>query len=190
MVLQTALQACDSAQVDPCQVHHLYCSRYGELATTKKLFDALHDGLPLSPTLFSGSVHHTPSAYFHLATQGRLLSRAISAADHGLICSLLEVLALLSEHPTTPVLLSIADEPPPEPFASLSSATPMPYAIAFLFQAQPQVTGTVLRVSPPDPNGTLCDNRPDQLFDFLQWVAAPAAGAEETLNLGGWMWSR
>jgi 3-oxoacyl-[acyl-carrier-protein] synthase-1 len=191
MVLEAALAVCDSAGIDPSQVHHVHCSRYGEIATTRQLFDSLNDCQPLSPSRFSNSVHHTPSAYFDLAVKNTLLSRSISAGDYGLACSILEVWGLLRKAPQVPVLLTLADEPPPEPFNLAVVPSPMPYAVAFLFATGHEDGGQTIHFkrspgleSPPTVTGCI------PVIDFLQWLAGSETHFRTPTNFGNWMWNK
>jgi hypothetical protein len=191
MVLEAALAACNSAGIEPSHVQHVHCSRYGEIVTTRQLFDSLHDRQPMSPTRFSNSVHHTPSAYFDLAVKNRLRSRSISAGNFGLACSILEVWGLLRKEPHVPVLLTLADEPPPEPFNLALVPPPIPYAVALLFVSERENSGQTIhfkRVPSPE-NAPLITGRVP-VFDFLEWLAGGEAPLQTPTNFGNWIWCK
>ncbi len=191
MVLEAALAVCDSAGIDPSRVQHVHCSRYGEIVTTCQLFDSLNDCQPMSPTRFSNSVHHTPSAYFDLAVKNTLLSRSISAGDFGLACSILEVWGLLRKEPQVPVLLTLADEPPPEPFNLAGIPPSIPYAVALLFATGREDSGQTIhfqRVSGPENVPSVTGDL--HVFDFLQWLTGGEAHCQAATNFGNWMWRK
>lgn len=191
MVLEAALAACDSGGIDPSHVRHVHCSRYGEIATMRQLFDSLNDCQPMSPTRFSNSVHHTPSAYFDLAVKNTLLSRSISAGNFGLACSILEVWGLLQKAPQVPVLLTLADEPPPEPFNLGVVPPPLPYAVALLFATGGGDSGQTIhfnRVPGPENPPSATGDVP--MFDFLHWLAGGEAHFQTPTNFGNWRWRK
>lgn len=190
MVLEVAFQVCQTSGVDPAHVHHIHCSRHGEIVTMRQLFDSLFAGTPLSPALFSSSVHHTPTAYFDLAAKNTLLSRTISAGESAFACAILEVSGLLRKYPAVPVLLTFGDEPPPEPFRDAEAAPEFPHAVAFLFASQP-AGGTVplhfRRVSPVAHPPALPR---DTAVNFLRWLTGQAAQFQLPANFGGWLCRR
>lgn len=190
MVLEVAFQVCQSSGVDPARVHHVHCSRHGEIATMRQLFDSLFAGTPLSPALFSSSVHHTPTAYFDLAAKNTLLSRTLSAGESALACAILEVSGLLRKYPAVPVLLTFGDEPPPEPFRAEGGAPQFPNAVAFLFEAQPTAANVPLHFR----RASVADAPPalprDVVLEFLRWLAGDAAQFQLPANFGGWLCRR
>ena len=190
MVLEVAFQVCQSSGVDPARVHHVHCSRHGEIATMRQPFDSLFAGTPLSPALFSSSVHHTPTAYFDLAAKNTLLSRTLSAGESALACAILEVSGLLRKYPAVPVLLTFGDEPPPEPFRAEGGAPQFPNAVAFLFEAQPTAANVPLHFR----RASVADAPPalprDVVLEFLRWLAGDAAQFQLPANFGGWLCRR
>ena len=191
IVLEAAFAVCQSAGIDPSRVQHVHCSRYGEIATMRQLFDSLNDRVPMSPTLFSNSLHHTPSAYFDLATKNMLLSRTISAEDSGLVCSMLEVWGLLQKKPPVPVLLTFAEEPLPEPFNLAAVIRPIPYAVAFLFESRREEHSQTIhfgRVSRPENVPLASGDIP--VFDFLRWLTGGETCFQSPTNFGNWIWQK
>ncbi len=190
MVLEVAFQVCQASGVEPARAHHIHCSRHGEIVTLRQLFDSLFAGTPLSPALFSSSVHHTPTAYFDLAAKNTLLSRTISAGESAFACAILEVSGLLRKHPATPVLLTFGDEPPPEPFRDAAGAPEFPHALAFLFEAQPLAGSVPLhfrRASPVENSPALPR---DTAVNFLRWLTGDEARFHLPANFGGWLCRR
>ena len=117
MVLEVAFRVCEETQTPPHQVHTIYCSRHGEMQTLRTLFDDLAAASPLSPTFFGNAVHHTPTGYWSITAQNPLISRTISGGEQSFAYGYLEASCLLSQYPEQPVLLVVADEILPEPFA-------------------------------------------------------------------------
>lgn len=190
MVLEVAFQVCQASGADPARVHHIHCSRHGEIVTLRQLFDSLFAGTPLSPTLFSSSVHHTPTAYFDLAAKNTLLSRTISAGESALACAILEVSGLLRKYPAIPVLLTFGDEPPPEPFRDAEAAPQFPHAVAFLFESQPAAGRGPLHFRRASPVANSPALPRDTAVNFLRWLTGDEAQFHLLANFGGWLCRR
>lgn len=191
MVLEVAFNVCKSSCVDPSRVHHIHCSRFGEINAMHQLFDSLRAQEPMSPTLFSNSVHQTPAAYFDLATGNTYLSRTISAGKRGIDCAMLEVWGLLRKFPETPVLLTFADEPLPEPYNISEEILPVPFAMAFLCESSPCCVEQTFKSSQKpvsDIRRTLAEN--DSPFDFLRWLAGSKAQFQTLSLFGKCVWHR
>jgi len=110
-------------------------SAYGELGIAVQILAELHqgEGLP-SPTRFHNSVHNAPAGYLSIAAGNRGFSTALAAGWETPAASLLEALALLSTRGGE-VLVVLADEPPPAPFAPAHPY--LPAAAALHLSAEP-----------------------------------------------------
>ena len=78
MVLETSLDVFSGTEVASDSTQTV-CSRHGELQLLGSLLHDIHSEVPLSPTQFSNSVHHTATGYFDLVTKNKQTSRTISA---------------------------------------------------------------------------------------------------------------
>jgi hypothetical protein len=191
MVLEVAFGVCRSSGIDPGMVNHVHCSRFGEINALRELSEFLYREEPLSPTLFSNSVHQTPASYFDLAAKNTRISRTLSAGTEGLVCALLETCGLLQKQPETPVLVTFADEPPPEPYNIGGNFSSMPFAVALLCQAEPGGSGQTVRGS-LDPAKRAGEPRlqDDSLFDFLRWLDGNKPEHDTASSFGLWTWRK
>lgn len=180
MVLEAAFDACKSGQIDPARVHHIHCSRHGEIRAMRQIFDSLWAKQPLSPTLFSNSLHQTPSAYFDMASANTLLSRTLSGDESGLASALLEVLGLLRQEPDVPILLTFGDEATPKPFDTEEGACSTPHAIAFVFSSKASPDSQRLSFRRENSQG----KKPGHVFDFLRWLSSSESNFHIAGNFG------
>ncbi len=188
--LETAFAVCKSAGTHPENVHHVHCSRNGEILVMKQLFEALADRVPMSPTMFSNSVHHTPTAYFDLVAKNKMLSRTISAGSSGFACAMLEVAGLLAKSPETAVLLTFADEPPPEPFNDPAFVPGVPFAVAFIFESNGNTGGLPLHFKRSTGSILERTSSDEPLFDFLRWLIGSGPTFQTASGFGGLEWRR
>jgi len=191
MVLEVAFRACEETQTPPHQVHTIYCSRHGEMQTLRTLFDDLASASPLSPTFFSNSVHHTPTGYWSITAQNPLISRTISGGEQSFVYGYLEASCLLSQYPEQPVLLVVADEILPEPFANAQYSPSLSYAVALLLRAGGNEGSISLQFGRSAP-GTIRAPRyySEPVCDFLHWLVCDQARDQFITSAGGWQWQR
>ena len=191
MVLEVAFRVCQETQTAPDQVYTIYCSRHGEIQALRQLFDDLAAASPLSPTLFGNAVHHTPTGYWSITAQNRLISRTISGGEASFACGYLEASCLLSQTPTQPVLLLVADELLPEPFASAQPALPFSYAVALLLCAGGGAGSIPLRFGRAAPGATMTPTPySEPICGFLHWLICEPDPAQSLTSAGGWQWQR
>jgi beta-ketoacyl synthase-like protein len=191
MVLEVAFRACEETQTLPHQVHTIYCSRHGEMHTLRTLFDDLASASPLSPTFFSNAVHHAPTGYWSITAQNALISRTISGGEQSFAYGYLEAACLLSQFPEQPVLLVVADEILPEPFASAQYSPPLSYAVALLLHAGGNAEGLALQFGRCAPDNTSTPSSYNEpVCDFLHWLVCDQARDQFISSAGGWLWQR
>lgn len=94
----------------------VFASRHGELGYTVALLRALAAGEPLSPTLFSLSVHNAAAGLFSTYRADRAESTALAAGEETLGYALLEGHCQLVLEPQRPVLMVYGDEPLPHEY--------------------------------------------------------------------------
>jgi hypothetical protein len=99
------------------------------------------EGLP-SPTRFHNAVHNGPAAYVSIATANHGFSTAVAAGRATPAAALVEAAALLADRGGE-VMVVLADEPPPEPFAPERPFPPL--AVALHLAAEPGGARAVLR---------------------------------------------
>ncbi|MGE3538579.1 MAG: beta-ketoacyl synthase chain length factor [Candidatus Tectimicrobiota bacterium] len=191
MVLEVAFRVCHETHTPPQQVHTIYCSRHGEIQTLRTLLDDLATASPLSPTAFGNAVHHTPTGYWGITAQNPCISRTLSSGEESFACGYLEASCLLRQDPRQPVILIVADELLPAPFATSPVSPPFPYAVALLLRADGCAGGVPLRFGQAPPGTPRSPVRyAEPVYDFLHWLVCAQDPAQCLTAMGGWQWQR
>lgn len=133
IALTTAFDCCGEEELARCST--VFASRHGNINESIDLLDRLAQRQPLSPTVFSHSVHNAQAALFSLAANNRHTSNSIAAQADTFGCAWLEALALLEREPERPVLIVMADVPLAPAFAHLVDEPAASYGLALLVAA-------------------------------------------------------
>ena len=99
----------------------VFASQHGELGYTVALLRALAACEPLSPTLFSLSVHNAAAGLLSTARADRAESTAVAAGEETLGYALLEAHCQLAAEPSRPVLMVYGDAPLPDEYRRFGS---------------------------------------------------------------------
>ena len=136
----------------------VFASQHGELGYTVALLRALAAGEPLSPTLFSLSVHNAAAGLLGTARADRAESTAVAAGEETLGYALLEAYCQFVAAPQRPVLMVYGDAPLPEeyrPFGTpADAAIPAGRALALLVSrdaSRPTAVSTEAKQDAPSP---------------------------------------
>ncbi|MFY3435404.1 beta-ketoacyl synthase chain length factor [Achromobacter mucicolens] len=108
----------------------VFASRHGETTRNFGLLESLAADEPLSPTAFGLSVHNAIAAQWSIIRRETAESVALSVEDDGLEHAFLEA-ALLFGQGHGNVLVVLAEEVPPPPYAPWVADAPFSYAAAF-----------------------------------------------------------
>ncbi|MDV7341019.1 beta-ketoacyl synthase chain length factor [Terasakiella sp. A23] len=108
----------------------VFSSRYGESDQTVKLLESLSVKEPLSPTIFSMSVHNGLAGLFSITTRNKQPHTAISAGAASFCNGLLEACAMLQVNPEQPVLLVHYDGPLSDFYENFGDERVKPMALA------------------------------------------------------------
>ena len=100
----------------------VFASQHGELGYTVALLRSLAAGEPLSPTLFSLSVHNAAAGLFSTVRADRAESTAIAAGEETLGYALLESHCQFVLEPQRPVLMVYGDAPLPHEYRRFGTA--------------------------------------------------------------------
>lgn len=113
----------------------VFASRHGSLPRTVELLAALVDHQPLSPTLFSVSVHNGTAGLYSMARGDRSAATAVAAGADTLSMGLLEAACQVSAG-AAHVLFCYADESLPEPYAKApgNAGNSAAFSIAMLLE--------------------------------------------------------
>jgi hypothetical protein len=125
LVAEAAARAAAAAGADLATLPVVLGSAFGEIAIAVEMMASFREpgGLP-SPTKFHNSVHNAAAAYLGIAAQNRGFATALAAGAETPAVALLEAATLLRAGAPR-VLVVVADEPVPAPFAR-----PAPWAAA------------------------------------------------------------
>jgi hypothetical protein len=171
------------------EVACVFATRHGPFSTTLVLLQDLAAGSPLSPARFTHSVHNAPAGLFSIWAKNPRASSTLAAGSETFPHGFLEALALLHREVARRVLLVVADEQPPDPFASLADRVEGAYGAAFLLGSSDREQGSLrLRLQPahgaPSPRAW-----PDAL-EFLRWWIAGAQALTLAHGPRAWVWTR
>lgn len=150
----------------------VFASRHGETTRNFGLLQALAADEPLSPTAFGLSVHNGIAAQWSIIRRETAESIALSVEDDGLEHAFIEGALLLAQGHED-VLVVLAEERPPAPYAPWIDDVPYTYAAAFRLRAGKDWT---LRRSPANP-------APARKPDSAAPDSAPDAGPDPALTL-------
>jgi len=118
----------------------VFASRHGETTRNFGLLQALATDEPLSPTAFGLSVHNAIAAQWSIIRRETTESIALSVEDDGLEHAFLEAAMLFGEGHED-VLVVLAEERPPAPYAPWIDDAPYTYAAAFHLRPGTDWTG-------------------------------------------------
>ena len=132
LVLAAAQQVLDSTGIDPTQTPSVFATAGGDLEIAQKLCQALAlPDRPVSPSMFSNSVHNSPAGYFGIASGCRRASTSIAAGKGTAAAGLLEAASIACSE-RSPTLLTVYDAAPDEPLANCADMFADTFAVAML----------------------------------------------------------
>jgi hypothetical protein len=186
IMLTAAFACCEEAEL--AEVASVFASRHGNINESIDLLDRLAERQPLSPTVFSHTVHNAQAGLFSIAAANRRASSSIAAQQDSFACGYLEALTLLERDPGRPVLLVVGDVPLAPTFAPLVEEPAGSYGLGLLLARDGEGTrlgfGRQPEADAPEPA-----DWPDAI-EFLRWYLSD----EPSLVLGSprrpWKWER
>jgi hypothetical protein len=146
-------------------VRLVLASQHGELSYTLAMLRSLAAGEPVSPTLFSLSVHNSPAGIFSILRGERTPSTAIAAGEETLGHALLEASCQLDDG-EEPVLMVYADAPLPKEYSGYAERREPLRAIAVLL-AHGAPRTTTLEAAPAERASASPEPQADAFFKHL-----------------------
>jgi len=138
-------QAVTQAGADIHSLPIIYGSAYGEMTTTLRLLEMLHEGDGrLSPARFQGSVHNTAAGQISIAQGNRHFTTSLAAGHETVAMCLVEAWSWLATHGEQ-VLVVCADERAPSVLEPSTSYEPL--AVAFLLERTGRGPGSLAQLS-------------------------------------------
>jgi hypothetical protein len=185
-MLTTAFDCCEPEEIS--EVATVFASRHGSINESINLLDRLAEQKPLSPTVFSHTVHNAQAGLFSIAATNRCASSSIAAQENSFACGFLEAMTMLERVPDRPVLLVVGDVPLAPTFASLVEEPPGAYALGLLLSRDGE--GTRLNFGLEAEADTPGLGRWPDAIEFLRWYLSDTP----SLVLGDarrpWKWER
>jgi hypothetical protein len=171
IMLTAAFGCCELEELS--RVRTVFASRHGSINDSIGLLEALALGKPISPTIFSHTVHNVQAGLFSLAAENRMASSSVSAQQDTFACAYVEALTHLDRQPERSVLLVVGDVPLVTVFASLVDEPAVPYALALLLSSNGTGTRVELQRAPAEAERARTA-WPDSL-EFLRWLVSREA---------------
>lgn len=165
IALTAAFACCGEEERARCT--SVFASRHGNINESVDLLERLALRQPLSPTVFSHTVHNAQAGLFSLAAANSHGSSSIAAQADTFGCAYLEALALLEREPESPALLVIADVPLESAFAGLVDEAEAAYGVALLLAAAGAGEPVGFAVEPAA--GPAAQPRWPDAVEFLRW---------------------
>lgn len=109
----------------------VFASQHGEIQIAVEQMRMMReDNGIVSPARFKNSVHNTAAGMFSIGATNRGFTSAIAAGDHSFPLALLEAWMLLASGEQERAVVSIVEEPLPEPITEFSSHATLAVAVA------------------------------------------------------------
>jgi hypothetical protein len=178
---------CSEPQERPL-VRSVFASRHGAIHVAVEILASIDRGEPVSPLLFSHSVHNTQAGLFSIAAGNREASSSISAEADTFAHGFLDALLHLERDLERAVLLVIGDEPVPDPLRHLVDEPPATYGVGLLLARSGPGTRLALRLE-----ASRAPRKAREWPDALEFIRFLASGAPELLLESGrrcWHWKR
>ncbi len=127
-----SLEVAESCRLDSSAPFYVFCSRFGEYARTVDALKGLVRGEPISPTVFSQSVHNTSAGHFTINNKDQTPTTTIAASEATLEAGFLEAWTALDCGKASRALVVYHDEPLMEPYERPYPILDVPIAAAFV----------------------------------------------------------
>ena len=150
---------------DLARVRVVLASQHGELSYALAMLRALAANEPVSPALFSLSVHNAPAGLFSILREDRSPSTAIAAGEETLGEGLLEACAQLGED-EEPVLFLYGDAPLPQEYRAFAER-PDPERVLALLLAPGADRSVEVEAAPSGGARPSPDQQADAFFRHL-----------------------
>ena len=180
MALAAALDAASGQTVD----YSIFCSQHGEINRTSALLLSITQGIELSPSAFSQSVHNTASGLFTVIAKSNAPSNSIASGANTFAYGWLDAQAYLARNPSHRVMLVDFDEVIPDEYQPYSDQVISDHALALVLTVADTGGINIARTPPGEeerlPQGPL----------FLAWEQSDTAALSLTTEEQGWRWDR
>ena len=165
-------------------INCVFASRHGDLHSTDKMLLSLAQGEPVSPTLFSHTVHNAAPGLFSILTGNRAPHTAIAAGTSTFTAGLIEAISKLYAEELEQILFCYYDYLVPDHYQQFLPAQEIPLAIA-LKLSHADADGITLNCAiSPQPSS----RENDKAVHFLTWILDDHG--QHSITLDSWQFSR
>ncbi len=174
--------------LDASSMRSVFASQRGSLTVLISLLEKLVEERPLSPNMFSHSVHNTQAGLFSIWAKNALASTALAAGRQTFAHGFLEAISLLhaAENDGESVLLVTGDEAIPATITKQSGSVDGAYAVA-LVMSRVREGGMRLRIEGCG-DGPESDT-PEALL-YLRWLLSGERQLRLRYPHRTWVWER
>lgn len=127
-----SLEVAEACSLDAAAPFYVFCSRFGEYTRTVEALSGLVRGEPISPAMFSQSVHNTSAGHYTINHSDQTPTTTVAAAEATLEAGFLEAWTALDSGKASRALVVYHDEPLPDPFENPYPVLDIPIAAAFV----------------------------------------------------------
>ena len=180
LAVQIALRAAGDSRAD----FLVFCSQHGELIRSRELLGSIADGVELSPTSFSQSVHNTSAGLYTIISRSQVPATALASGASTFAYGWLEAEAYITENPSARVLLVSYDDLVPTEYLPYSNQKQCMYAVGLMLSKGEAGYLRLERVS-----AGVDDGLPMAPL-FLAWWLTTDPSIWLTADGQGWSWSR
>lgn len=180
LAVQIALRAAGDLRAD----FLIFCSQHGELIRSRELLGSIAEGMELSPTSFSQSVHNTSAGLYTIISRSRVPATALASGASTFAYGWLEAEAYVSQHPSARVLLVSYDDLLPTEYLPYSTQKECRYGVGLVLSKGAAGYIALERVSA----GT--DDELPMAPQFMAWWLTAEPSLSLTADGQGWSWSR
>ena len=128
---KAALRAATDVDAGPA-ARYVFASKHGESTLTLEMLKCLARDEPVSPAMFSLSVHNALAGILSIDKRNTRSHTAVAAGDETLCAGIIEALGLIAENGEAPVLLVYYDESVSDFYGPFSPDVPATVALAMM----------------------------------------------------------
>jgi hypothetical protein len=163
----------------------VFCSRHGEAERSETLIRNIFDGVEVSPTEFSLSVHNATAGVYSIIADTMASSTSIASGTTSFASGWLDAEAFLHVNRSSRVLLIEHDTWLPESLQHFVPRECPPHALALLISLAQEGSGAALDLLPPADSDDCCMGP-----RFLSWWLSAEPNLTISGEQQGFRWSR
>lgn len=184
-----SLEVAEACRLGETVPFYVFCSRFGEYDRTVDALKGLARGEPMSPTVFSQSVHNTSAGHFTINNKDQTPTTTIAASEATLEGGFLEAWTALDRGTVSRAMVVYHDEPLLEPYKRPYPVLDVPIAAAFVIGLP--TSGAKLSLG-WEPNSATqserCETQEHPVLRVLRLVIGTQARVQVPTSRLSWEW--